>query len=46
MIAYGYIKQVPVLANSVGATFISMMIAAVIYYVVSRLVYRNQLQED
>ncbi|WP_367334154.1 cytosine permease, partial [Lentilactobacillus sp.] len=46
VIAYGYIKQVPVLANSVGATFISMMIAAVIYYVVSRLVYRNQLQED
>ncbi len=46
VIAYGYVKQVPVLANSVGATFISMMIAAVIYYVVSRLVYRNQLQED
>lgn len=46
VLAYGYIKTVAVLADSVGATFISMLIAAVIYLVVSRMVNHGQLQED
>lgn len=46
VLAYGYIKTVAVLADSVGATFISMLIAAVIYWVGSRLTSRGQLQED
>lgn len=46
VLAYGYIKTVAVLANSVGATFISMLIAAVIYLVVSRMANHGQLQED
>ncbi|MGF2385391.1 cytosine permease [Lentilactobacillus otakiensis] len=46
VLAYGYIKTAAVLANSVGATFISMLIAAVIYLVVSRMANHGQLQED
>ncbi len=46
VLAYGYIKTVAVLADSVGATFISMLIAAVIYWVGSRLTSRGQLRED
>ncbi|MDH5105234.1 cytosine permease [Lentilactobacillus diolivorans] len=43
VVAYALIKRVPVLADSVGATFISMLIAAVIYVFVSKMVYRHRV---
>ncbi|KRL53748.1 cytosine purines uracil thiamine allantoin permease [Lentilactobacillus parakefiri DSM 10551] len=46
VLAYGYIKTVAVLVDSIGATFISMLIAAVLYYVVSRLTANGKLEED
>ncbi|MFT8995041.1 cytosine permease [Lentilactobacillus hilgardii] len=39
--AYAYIKIIPVLADSVGSTFISMIIAAAIYTVLSKMTHRN-----
>ena len=46
VLAYGYIKTVAVVADSVGATFISMLIAAIIYLAGSSLISRGHIQED
>ncbi len=39
--AYGYLKTVAIIADSIGATFVSMLIAAIIYIVLSKLIRRN-----
>lgn len=45
VVSYGFIKTIPLLAKSVGATFLSMIIAAVLYLVLNRL-FRHDREES
>lgn len=41
VVAYGYLKTVAIIADSIGATFVSMLVAAIIYIVLSKLIRQN-----